>query len=106
MDQCPGPDRSRVLQRAQLMWSAGEAVVGTSGSTCDHHPVHGGGSETVLTPFAGAVPTAGLGCVTVMMKQGEVFLYQNLTNEGQHRTQTSEIFLGYFSCELQLGFIL
>lgn len=44
------------------MWSAAEAVVGTSGSAREHQPVHGGGSEPMLTPCAGAVPMAGHGC--------------------------------------------
>lgn len=57
-----GPDHSHVLQRAQLMQSAGEGAVGISGSAREHQPIRGGGSEPVLTPFAGAFPMAGRGC--------------------------------------------
>ena len=44
------------------MQTVGEAAVGTSGSAHEHQLVHGGGSKPMLTPFAGALPTAGHGC--------------------------------------------
>lgn len=93
------------------MQSAGEAAVGTSGSVREHPLVHGGGSEPVLTPFAGAVPAAGHGC-------GSALCYDEARG-GLFCTKTSQMncsiadpvlrnlsWVLLFSCKLQLGFIL
>lgn len=76
-----------------------EAGVGTSGVAHEHQPGHGGGSEPMLRPFAGAVPMQDMGVSwrSVMMKQGEVLLFENLTSEVQHsRPRPQKYLLGTF----------